>query len=274
MGEVYLAEHTLLKRPCAIKLIRPGKAADPLAVARFEREVRATATLTHWNTVAIFDYGSTDDGTFYYVMEYLPLSYERAIHLLLQTCEALREAHSIGLIHRDVKPGNLFAARVGAVNDVAKLLDFGLAKSMVRSDGLELTQDGAITGSPLYMSPEQALDDHEPDARSDIYSLGAVAYYMLTGRPPFKETTPMRVLIAHAREPVTPPSDHRPDIPRDLEEIVLRCLAKQPEDRFQDVAALAQALADCESAGKWTRHRAADWWESIHRPEPATANLA
>ena len=283
MGEVYLAEHILLKRPCAIKLIRRGKAADPLALARFELEVRATSTLTHWNTVEIFDYGNTEDGTFYYVMEYLkgmsvaelvdrrgPLAPEHAIHLLMQVCDALREAHSVGLIHRDVKPGNVFSAQLGGVYDVAKLLDFGLAKSLRSDIGLDLTQDGAITGSPLYMSPEQALGEHEPDARSDIYSLGAVAYFMVTGRPPFVESTPMKIIVAHAKEPVVPPSELRRDLPRDLEEIILRCMAKQPVDRYANIMAVREALADCATAGKWTRARAADWWQSPERkPQPA-----
>ncbi|MBL9123519.1 MAG: serine/threonine protein kinase, partial [Planctomycetaceae bacterium] len=166
MGEVYLAEHQLLKRPCAVKLIRANQATDPRALARFEREVRATAKLSHWNSVEVFDYGRTDDGSFYYVMEYLPgmslaelvrrhgpLPPERVVHLLRQTCDALREAHSFGLIHRDIKPGNIFAAERGGVHDVAKLLDFGLVKPLSEAHDTHLTQDGAITGSPLYMSP-------------------------------------------------------------------------------------------------------------------------
>jgi eukaryotic-like serine/threonine-protein kinase len=280
MGEVYLAEHQLLKRPCAIKLIRAGKAADPRALARFEREVRVTATLSHWNTIEIFDYGSTDDGTFYYVMEYLPglsildlverygpLPAERVIHLLEQTCDALREAHAVGLIHRDVKPGNVFAAQRGGVYDVAKLLDFGLVKPVAMPDALELTQDGLITGSPLYMSPEQASGDGEPDARSDIYAIGAVAYFMLTGRPPFWGEKALRVLLAHMNDPVVPPSQLRPEVPADLEQVVMRCLAKDPADRYPDAGTLAQAFADCQAAGLWTRERAERWWrESHHEP--------
>ncbi len=273
MGEVYLAEHQLLKRPCAIKVIRPGKADDPKVLARFEREVRATAGLSHWNTVEIFDYGRTEDGTFYYVMEYLPgfslaelverygpLPAARVIYLLRQTCDALREAHAAGLIHRDIKPGNIFAAQRGGIYDVAKLLDFGLAKPLISSDSMQLTQDGAITGSPLYMSPEQALGEFEPDARGDIYSLGAVAYFLLTGRPPFEGDKPMKVLLAHAREDVVPPSRIQSEVPDDLERVVMRCLAKQPEDRFQNVAALGQSLADCEAAADWSREHAARWW--------------
>jgi serine/threonine-protein kinase len=275
MGEVYLAEHQLLKRPCALKVIRPGKADDPKVLARFEREVRATAALSHWNTVEIYDYGRTDDGTFYYVMEYLPgksladlvadygpLPAGRVIYLLRQTCDALHEAHSAGLIHRDIKPGNIFAAQRGGVFDVAKLLDFGLAKPRSNGNGvnIQLTHDGAITGSPLYMSPEQSLGENEPDARGDIYSLGAVGYFLLTGHPPFEADTAMKVLVAHAREEPSPVSRWRHDVPSDLERVILRCLAKRPEDRFQEVLALHRALVDCEAAGDWSPERAEKWW--------------
>jgi serine/threonine protein kinase len=274
MGEVYLAEHRMLKRPCAVKLIRPERAGDSQVLARFEREVRMTARLSHWNTVEIFDYGRTDDGTFFYVMEYLPglnleemlerhspLPAERVIHLIRQTCQGLREAHSIGLIHRDIKPGNLFAAQRGGVYDVVKVLDFGLVKPVAEIHSARLTQEGAISGTPLYMSPEQASGAGDVDARSDIYSLGAVAYTLLTGRPPFERKTPLEVLIAHARDEVTRPSRLRPDVPADLEAIVLRCLAKRPEDRYQDTDSLEQALSKCEAADQWTQSRAARWWQ-------------
>src|SRR5437763_6726167 len=179
MGAVCLAEHVLLRRPCAIKVIRPDQAGDPRTLIRFEREVQATATLTHWNTVEIFDYGHTEDGTFYYVMEYLPgmnledlveqhgpMPPERAVHFLRQVCQALREAHSIGLIHRDIKPSNIFACERGKVYDVAKLLDFGLVKGVgTEGDKVKLTRDGAFTGSPAFMSPEQALGRNHLDAR-------------------------------------------------------------------------------------------------------------
>ena len=280
MGEVYLAEHQMMKRPCAIKVIRPGKAADPQALARFEREVQATARLSHWNTIEIFDYGRTDDGTFYYVMEFLPglslaelvdrhgaLPPARVIHLLMQTCDALAEAHAVGLIHRDIKPGNIFAAKRGGHFDVAKLLDFGLAKAIVNAAPVQLTQEGSISGSPLYMSPEQAMGETEPDARSDIYSLGAVAYYLLTGAPPFDGDKAIKIIIAHANEEVVPPSHLRPDVPSDLEQIVLRCLAKEPDDRFPDAISLARALVHCADAGGWTREDAANWWRSSGAPE-------
>jgi len=180
MGEVYLAEHRMLKRPCAVKLIRPEQAGNPQVLARFEREVQMTARLSHWNTVEVYDYGRTDDGTFYYVMEYLPglsledllrrhgpLPAERVVHLLRQTCQALREAHAIGLIHRDIKPANIFAARRGGQHDVVKLLDFGLVKPVAELASPRLTQEGTISGTPLFMSPEQASGRVDVDARSD-----------------------------------------------------------------------------------------------------------
>jgi len=274
MGEVYLAEHNMLKRPCAIKLIRSEQAGDPHVLARFEREVRMTARLSHWNTVEIYDYGRTEDGTFFYVMEYLPglnledllerhgpLPAERVVHLLRQTCQGLREAHAVGLIHRDIKPGNLFAAQRGGLYDVVKLLDFGLVKPVAEIPSARLTQEGAISGTPLFMSPEQARGLGDVDARSDIYSLGAVAYTLLTGRPPFERKSPMEVMIAHARDDVTPPSQLQPDVPADLERVILRCLAKRPQDRFQDTDSLEQALADCAAADQWTQARAARWWQ-------------
>jgi serine/threonine-protein kinase len=281
MGEVYLAEHQMMKRPVAIKVIRPHRASDPGALARFEREVRATSRLSHWNTIEIFDYGRTADGTFYYVMEYLPglsiaelverhgpLAPERAVYLLQQTCDALGEAHALGLIHRDIKPGNIFAAERGGHYDVAKLLDFGLAKRMISTDeSVQLTGEGSITGSPLYMAPEQAIGG-EPDARSDVYSLGAVAYYMLTGRPPFPGENAIKVMIAQASEPVTPPSVYRREIPADLEAIVLRCLEKAPSERFQDTASLAAALAACQCAGRWSRQSATSWWKELDGTTP------
>lgn len=290
MGEVYLAEHQLMKRPCAIKVIHPEKAGDPQVLARFEREVRATAKLSHWNNIDIYDYGRADDGTFYYVMEFLPgmnlqdlisrygpLPAERVIYLLQQTCDALEEAHGIGLIHRDIKPANLFAAQRGGLYDVSKLLDFGLAKPTAEPTAVDLTQEGAITGSPLFMSPEQATGDIEPDGRSDIYSLGAVAYYMLTGRPPFMHDNAIKVLMAHAGKEVPKPSEFQPDVPADLEQVVLRCLEKDPADRYQSAVELAAALQQCQSAGLWNRTLAAQWWqrnsEEIAAPREAALAL-
>ncbi len=242
MGEVYLAEHQLLKRPCAIKLIRPSLSQKPRVLARFELEVRATARLSHWNTVEVYDYGRTEDGTFYYVMEYLPglslqelvdrhgpLPPARVIYLLRPACDALREAHEAGLIHRDLKPPNIFAAYRGARYDVAKLLDFGLVKPTKDEESPVLTREGMVTGSPLYMAPEQVTRTYAPDARTDIYAMGGIAYFLLTGRPPFASSDSMAVMVAHARDPVVPPSQYRADVPADLEKVVLRCLEKNPK---------------------------------------------
>jgi serine/threonine-protein kinase len=283
MGEVYLAEHQMMKRPCAVKIIRPEKAGDPTILARFEREVRLTARLSHWNTIDIFDYGQAEDGTFYYVMEYLPgLSLKqlvvrfgpicsgRTIYLLRQTCEALAEAHGAGLIHRDIKPANIFAAHRGGVYDVAKLLDFGLARPIAATVDRELTNVGSITGSPLFMSPEQALGE-EPDERSDIYSLGAVAYYLLTGRPPFEHENAVRLIASHLHE--TPPAlrELAPRVPEDLEQAVTKCLQKNKEDRYQTAEQLLAALSACEASGSWTREQAATWWNEMEGGAPCDA---
>jgi serine/threonine-protein kinase len=279
MGEVYLAEHQFLKRPCAIKLVHPDHQADPRVLERFEREVRLTATLSHWNTVEIYDYGRGEDGTYYYVMEYLPglslaelvkrygpLPPERVVYLLRQVCMALREAHAAGLVHRDIKPSNIIAARRGGLDDVAKLLDFGLVLPRMLDSGGHLTAQGQVVGTPTFMAPEQSRGGRDVDARSDLYSLGAVAYALLTGRPPFDDDDPFEVMMAHARDPVVPPSRHCADIPEDLERVVLRCLAKDPADRFPDAESLEQALAECACADRWDAKRAAQWWLQAGQP--------
>jgi serine/threonine-protein kinase len=281
MGEVHLAEHVLLRRPCAIKLIRPEQLSDPGALPRFEREVQAMATLTSPYSVEVYDYGRADDGTFYYVMEYLPgqtleslverhgpLPAARAVHFLRQVCRALREAHSIGLLHRDIKPSNVIACERGGVYDVAKLLDFGL----VQDTGLAAASDrltvvGTILGSPPYMSPEQAAGKADLDATTDIYAVGGVGYYLLTGRAPFVRETPLEVLLAHAYEEPAPPGKLREGVPDDVQAVVLRCLAKKPADRYHDAASLEQALAACAVASEWGEEQAAAWWKS--RPAEA-----
>ncbi|TWT35415.1 Serine/threonine-protein kinase PknB [Posidoniimonas corsicana] len=280
MGEVYLAEHQMMKRPCAVKIIRPEKAGDPLTLARFEREVRSTAKLSHWNSIDIYDYGSTPDGTFYYVMEYLPghnigelvdeygpLPPERCVYLIEQVCKALAEAHNTGLVHRDIKPANIFCAYRGGEFDVAKLLDFGLAKPSFSGADATLTQEGAITGSPMFMSPEQATGEREADARSDIYSLGCVLYYLLSGRYPFPYKQSVKVIVAHASEQPDSLREVKPEISEALNEVVMRCLEKDPEDRFQTVEQLRRALLDLPVASRWSSEKAAEWWSCHGCPE-------
>ena len=269
MGEVHLAEHLLLKRPSVIKMVRADRAADPASLSRFEREVKMLATLTHPNTVAVFDYGHTADGTFYYVMEYLPgldldelvgargpLPPGRAVFVLRQVCAALREAHGAGLIHRDIKPNNVMLCARGGMFDVAKLLDFGLVQADAGAGTSDkLTSSGTIMGTPSYMSREQAAG-LPTDPRSDIYSLGATAYFLLAGRPPFERPTVMLTLTAHITDP-PPPLD---GAPADLAAVVLRCLAKEPAERFADVRELDVALAACACAANWCEAHAAAWW--------------
>jgi serine/threonine-protein kinase len=284
MGEVYEAEHRLLKRPCAVKLIRPERAGDSQMLARFDREVQATARLKHPNTVDVFDYGRTDDGVFYYVMEYLeglsleqlvdrhgPLPSSRAVHVLIQACGALREAHEAGLVHRDIKPSNLFLCRYGGMFDMVKLLDFGLVQNTLAAGDSRLTLADGFVGTPGYMSPEQA-EGASPDARSDLYSLGATAFFLLTGQPPFEGETMLDVLFAHRHQSPPALADFGVEAPPELESIIRRCLAKSPQDRFPDAASLAQALRETTEA--WSDEQAREWWdaEALH-PAPVATSL-
>jgi serine/threonine-protein kinase len=274
MGEVWLAEHRLLKRPCAMKFIRPELAANPDTARRFEREVRAVTTLTHFNTIRIFDYGSNEDGGFFYVMEYLdgptldklvkergPLASARAVYLLRQLCGALSEAHSAGMVHRDLKPNNIIIAALGGQRDVAKLLDFGLVQdhSATESDD-RITRAGTVLGTPSYMCPEQAGGD-PVDARGDIYSLGAVTFFMLTGRPPFEASTVGKLISAHLTQPAPEVQTVRSDVPADFAAVVAKCLAKEPKERFQTAAELEAALAACACSRDWNACAAAAWWQ-------------
>ncbi|MFO0841081.1 MAG: protein kinase [Gemmataceae bacterium] len=287
MGEVYLAEHVLLRRPCAVKLIRPERTGDPDVLRRFLREVQVTATLTHPNTVQVFDYGQAEDGTVYYAMEYLPgltleelvsrlgpLPPARAVALLRQLCGALTEAHANGLIHRDIKPGNVILGSRGGLADVAKLLDFGLVHCPVaEGDETRLTHTGLIFGTPAYLSPEQAAGKLDLDARSDVYSLGALAYYLLTGRPPFVRPTAVQTVTAHLTDPVTPPSELRTEIPSDLERVVLSCLEKEASRRPATAADLDRRLGACSCAGEWSPDAAAAWWRDHPGPPAATIQI-
>jgi serine/threonine-protein kinase len=272
MGEVFLAEHRLLKRSCAIKLIRPEKSTDATFVRRFEREVQAVTRLTHPSTVQVYDYGRAEDGALFYVMEYLPgltldqlvqqagpLPPGRVVHILRQICGALAEAHASGLVHRDVKPGNVMVCQLGGRADVAKLFDFGLVAEPESQD-TRITQAGAgLLGTPAYMSPEQARGESVGLA-SDLYSLGAVGYFLLTGRSPFSGSNALELLHAHQSSPVIPPGSINQTVPADLEAVILQLLSKDPQGRFESATALDNTLAACEP-GEWTIADAAAWWD-------------
>jgi serine/threonine-protein kinase len=203
-----------------------------------------------------------------------PLPPERAVHLLRQVCQALREAHAIGLIHRDIKPANIFACERGKVYDVAKLLDFGLVKSFgTASDGVTLTREGSFAGSPAFMSPEQAQGHTELDARSDIYNIGAVAYFLTTGKMVFDRPSTLQMLHAHGYEPFVPGPEFQQRVPADLQRVIARCLEKDPEKRYQDVTALEGALAACACASRWTPARAEAWWQQRDKATDSAAAL-
>jgi eukaryotic-like serine/threonine-protein kinase len=277
MGAVYRASHTMLRRPSAIKLLPPEK-FGPESVARFEREVQQTARLTHPNTIRIFDYGRTPDHIFYYVMEYLeganladavaaggPMPVGRVIHVLDQVAGALSEAHAIGLIHRDVKPANIFLTEQGGVPDVVKVLDFGLVKQVGEIDGVASTvqavsRTDSFTGTPLYMAPEAITTPEKVDARTDLYSLGAVGYYLLTGQDVFTGRTVVEVCGHHLHSmPVLPSRRLGAPISTDIEELVLACLEKDPSQRPPDARALQSALRACRDARTWTEEDARAW---------------
>jgi serine/threonine-protein kinase len=282
MGEVWRARHRLLARPAAIKLIRRTGGADggvgvsAEAMRRFEREAQATARLRSPHTVELFDFGIADDGAFYYVMELLdgvdvdtlvrrfgPLPFERAIHLLGQVCHSLSEAESCGLVHRDVKPANIFLCRYGEDYDFVKVLDFGLVKGL--DDTIEmdtaLTRANTIHGTPAFMAPEQALGTAALDGRVDIYALGCVAYWLLTGELVFAADTPMAVLMQHAQTPPVPLSARTElRIPPQLDALVLACLSKDPANRPQTAKELLRRLTAIDGSSAWTPERAQDWW--------------
>jgi serine/threonine-protein kinase len=278
MGTVYLASHALLRRPTAIKLMRPrGRAEESLR--RFEQEVQVTSQLTHPNTVAVYDYGRTPDGTFYYAMEYLegvdlerlvrrfgPQPAERVVHILAQVCGALHEAHLRSLVHRDVKPANILVCDRGGVADHVKVLDFGLAKRLAKDDAL--TQEGALTGTPAYIAPEAFTSPDQVGPASDLYALGAVAYLLLTGQRPFEGATVVELCAHHLTSAPVPPSDRTDNpISPELERVVLRCLAKRPNERPASAQQLAAELAAVPEAGRWTPERASAWWG-----DPSTAS--
>ncbi len=273
MGAVYRARHALLQRPTAIKLLPVEKAGDQ-AVARFEQEVQQTARLTHPNTVAVYDFGYTDDGVFYYAMEYLdglsleelvalagPLPASRAVYLVQQVADALSEAHGVGLVHRDIKPANILVCQRGGQHDFAKVVDFGLVKEVQPKVDLGLTEANVVTGTPLYLAPEVLSTPDKVSAMADIYALGAVLYFALTGAPVFNGNTLVEICGHHLHTPPEPPSERLgTELPADLEAIVLRCLAKKPAERFEDIGGVRDALLACACAADWSRNQALGWW--------------
>jgi serine/threonine-protein kinase len=287
MGEVYRAEHRLLARPAAVKLVRPELlgAADAGAreqiVRRFEREAKVTARLRSPHTVLVYDYGVSGDGELYYVMEMLdgvdvhalvrdfgPVPPERAVHVLLQVCDSLAEAHGEQLIHRDIKPSNVYLCRYGRRLDFVKVVDFGLAKYLDGADGdSRVTREAAIPGTPAFMAPEQILGNDSVGPATDLYAVGCLAHWLLTGRLVFEGRSTIDILAQHARsEPTAPSRSGELPIPAELDRIVLQCLDKQPERRPESADALARLLATVPLADPWTAERARHWWER-HRPQ-------
>ena len=268
MGVVYRAHHGMLKRPTAIKLLRPGL-ADPEALDRFRREVQLTAKLTHPNTVTVFDYAMEllSGATLTQVVNAGgPQPVERVVRIIRHAALALDEAHGIGLIHRDIKPSNIMLARQGGVPDVTKVLDFGLVKNLGQMDDLEQTNTLSIKGTPHYLSPEAIQDPQGIDARTDLYALGAVAYYLLAGRHVFDGKTVMEVCLHHLHTTPTPLSEVcLEELPPDLEAVILACLEKRQADRPTSGQELADAL-DQLDVGRWTRADAEAWWD-VFGPE-------
>jgi len=282
MGEVWRGKHRLLSRDAAVKLIRPRELDSTdetralTVLKRFEREVQATAVLRSPHTIEVYDYGIAQDGTFYYVMELLngldlqdlaekfgPQPAGRVVHILKQACHSLHEAHVGGLIHRDIKPSNLFLCRYGLDADFIKILDFGIVKQDLGrdDDGRHLTQEGMISGTPAYLAPEQAAEGKEPDGRADLYALGCVGYWLLTKQLVFDKMSPMAFVVAHTNDEPPPMSTRTSnEVPSDLEDVIMSCLAKDPNDRPRDAMELARRLGSVAVANAWTQETADEWW--------------
>ncbi len=288
MGEVWRARHKMLARDAAIKLIRPEMLAgvsgrqEQIARRRFELEAQATASLRSPHTVALFDFGQTKDRAFYYVMELLdgvdlqtlverygPLAESRVVKILVEVCESLEEAHRHGLVHRDIKPKNILLCRLGLQYDFVKVLDFGLVKSLQGSDMSLMTLDGTATGTPAYLSPEVAMGEAKIDGRADLYSLGCVAYFLLTGQMVFNETNPTALALAHVQKAPVPLRDRTElKISEGLEAIVLKLLEKDPANRPRSAQELSRLLRSLVDIPRWSKEQAMEWWQT-NLPETA-----
>lgn len=283
MGVVYRAHHAMLQRPTAVKLLNPDKSSVS-TLARFEREVQLTSQLNHPNTIAVYDFGRTPEGVFYYAMEYLDgidleelvkrqgeLPDGRVIHILRQVCGSLAEAHELGLVHRDIKPANIVLNLRGGIGDFVKVLDFGLVRAVDNEEQTRVTAAGTLIGTPLYLSPEAINSPDTVDARSDLYAVGAVAYYLLTGKPVFDGASVMAILRQHANTIPQAPSDclGRP-ISVELERLVLQCLAKDPAARPVSARQMQETLANCQPLHAWSDSAAMEWWEAFQRPPGVT----
>jgi serine/threonine-protein kinase len=283
MGEIYRARHAMLRRPTAIKLL-PGVHSED-QVRRFEREVQLTASLTHPNTICVFDYGRTPEGTFYYAMELLQgLNLQtlvdehgaqppgRLVNLLLQACGALGEAHRVGLIHRDLKPANIFLCQRGGIDDFVKVLDFGLVRQVHSEVSVTQSSTQLLVGTPLYLSPEAIISPDRIDARADLYSLGVTAYHLLTGSPPFSGASVIEVCGHHLHSAPEPPSSRLgAPVPESLERVILSCLAKSPAERPQSAEALADALRRADGIVPFEASDARSWWQAEFDPAPKRA---
>jgi eukaryotic-like serine/threonine-protein kinase len=285
MGSVWRARHRLLARDAAVKLVRHEALGDTESAAqsqlrRFEREAQATALLQSQHSIRLFDFGTTDEGSFYYVMELLhgrdleslvkefgPLPPERAMYLMRQVCHSLAEAHARGMVHRDIKPANIFVTRMGLEFDFVKVLDFGLVQtrrpdpSMIQTETLITAQQ--LIGTPAYMAPEIILGSDDVDRRADVYAIGCVAFYLLTGTRVFQDGNQMQMLVDHVHaEPVPPSSRAATALPREVDVLVLDCLRKRPADRPADAQALLQRINDAKIADRWNNDQARAWWQA------------
>ncbi|WLD13439.1 serine/threonine protein kinase [Planctellipticum variicoloris] len=273
MGVVYKGHHAMLRRPTAIKMLDVDKTNED-SIRRFEREVQITCQLNHPNTVAIYDFGRTPEGLFYYAMEYLdgidlqnlvdrhgPQSEGRVISILTQVCGSLFEAHSLGLVHRDIKPANIMLNRRGGVPDLVKVLDFGLVKAIDEARKGQTSSSGGLTGTPLYMSPEAIQRPDSVDARGDLYAVGAVGYFLLTGTPVFRSESVVELCRQHVLQAPEPPSERLGrSVTPELEAALLACLEKDPSRRPQTARELAVRLEKCATAHEWSMEKADGWW--------------